>query len=307
LQSNFVLVSYTEEHTRELIVHFIVMAGQKGTAKKDLLRLIYCDQSTLYRITKKLEEEGVIRIVKKGQRTSYFAIQANVEVNTNMGASILGRSAIPKIFSGYRRILNEFTDDDYLEKTLLDFSSSIGAFITYVYVQSMNPHNRLLSPSGKEKVEEQEILTREWIHNGVSSAFLSRSLFEFKNMLFKALSGHNYVSDSFEAKINFTMKDPIIKNKKVAHKISKAFARLYPDMYTTLENILKDLPKKIDTEKAYERNIVEKWTTCIHEYGPVTNYNPFFPYPVRQCKNCSGLDPEPLETFGKRRRKRVRH
>ena len=307
VQSNFVLVRYTEEQTRELIIRFIVRSGHKGIAKKDLLRLLYCDQSTVYRITKKLEEEGVLRIVRKGQRTSYLAIQTNVEVNANMGASILGRSAIPKIFSGYRRIPNDLTDDDHLEKTLLDFSSSIGAFITYVYIQSMNPHNSLLSVSGKENIEQQEILTTEWIHNGISSAFLSRSLFEFKNMLFRSLSGRNYVSDSFEAKINFTMKDPIIKDKKLAHKIIKAFAKLYPDTYRTLENIVKDLPKKIETEKAYESNVVEKWNTCIHEYGPVTYDNPFSPYPIRQCKNCSGLKPEPLEIFGKRRRKRVRH
>ena len=108
----------------------------------------------------------------------------------------------------------------------------------------MNPHNRLLSPSGKEKVEEQEILTREWIIMGYLPLFYHVVCLSSRICCFKALSGHNYVSDSFEAKINFTMKDPIIKNKKVAHKISKAFARLYPDMYTTLENILKDLPKK---------------------------------------------------------------
>ena len=289
------MARYVEQHTRELIIRFIAMLGPKGIAKKDLLQLMTpCDQSTIFRITKKLEKDRVIKIERRGQRTSYFIVQANKEVNASIGAAILSRVAIPKIFDGYRQVLEKFTPIDYLEQTLFDFSNSIGAFITYVLLQSMNPYNKLLFTKYNTR-NKQEKLVREWIHNAISAVFISRSLLELKRMLYRTLRDHQYLSNSFKVDVNFTLTNPIIKNKDIATKINKAYGRLYPQIYTNLENILTNLPKKIKSERSYDRGTIEKWNSCIHEYGPVSNNHPLFSYPVRQCKKCLDYKRESLE------------
>jgi Fe2+ or Zn2+ uptake regulation protein len=46
--------------------------GNKPISKKNLLLKIEgIDQSTVYRVTKKLQEKGKIKIITEGQRTSY--------------------------------------------------------------------------------------------------------------------------------------------------------------------------------------------------------------------------------------------
>ena len=59
-----------KEHIYNAIL--ISNSGNVGISKIDLMKMLpKLDQSSVYRDTKKLEEEKRIRIIRKGQRTRY--------------------------------------------------------------------------------------------------------------------------------------------------------------------------------------------------------------------------------------------
>ena len=149
---------------KQIIFDEIILSGNQGVAKKDLLQRVHpVNQSTVYRDTKILEENGLIKIVRKGQRTKYVAI-SNPRRNLALGAYLLGQNFVrdysllgnngivlcdhaqtdPRYidFSSYRQFFEpKFPGDSALEKTMFEFSNQIGAFITYIFIQAMSTDN----------------------------------------------------------------------------------------------------------------------------------------------------------------------
>jgi hypothetical protein len=171
---------YILENTMEIIFDAIVLAGQEGISKKDLLDKVKpIDQSTVYRSTKKLESELSIRIIKNGQRTSYVALDTSRR-NIVLGSYLLGRrfatshSFLGKErlilsdhiqhypyhvdFSSYRHFFEpKFTEESRLERTIFEFSNQLGAFMTYLFIQVMNKNTiqKLLFLKQKAKKKKE--------------------------------------------------------------------------------------------------------------------------------------------------------
>ena len=86
--------SYFQKTPEDIIFDEVILSGEKGISKKDLLEKIYpVHQSTVYRDTKKLEEKGLIKIMKKAQRSRYVAVSSSRR-NVILGAYLIGRNFV---------------------------------------------------------------------------------------------------------------------------------------------------------------------------------------------------------------------
>lgn len=266
----------------QIIFNEIILSGNQGISKKDLLQRIYpVNQSTVYRDTKNLEEDGSIKIVRKGQRTKYFAT-SSPRKNLALGAYLLGRNFVgdysllgnsgivlcdhaqthPQYidFSSYRQFFEpKFPRDSALEKILFEYSNQIGAFITYIFIQAMSTDNinRLqlldMHQGSKRKVvkkiaqkeKQGRFMTEEWIKNSISSN-LVHMLWRFNHMLKPLVRIPNIQTNKG---VNTRKKPgPYQLEKKIIDELLEAFGHVYPYLNHELERIRTSLPTGI---KAY--------------------------------------------------------
>jgi hypothetical protein len=250
--------SFLKSDVKDLILSIIItLGGKDGISKKDLLLNTseLLDQSTIYRITKVLEQENKIKIIRKGQRTKYVAKKASIEVNAALGGRILISQA-SKLFvhhSSHHTVLKNFTKKDYVEATLDEFSNVMGALITFVFIHGMNPENKLLVAYDEV---EQKRLVKEWLNSALSPYLTSRMFWQFRLLLYRTLSSHHHIPKGFESTIDFTLKKPLV-DKAIAKKLISAFERLYPTISKNLDDIMNSLSKKIQLEKEFEKGILK--------------------------------------------------
>jgi hypothetical protein len=115
-----------------------------------------------------------------GKQGKYFPT-ANVYQDVLLTANFFGEVSISKLLSIENYVVPEqnqstysdyfslkFTEDSSLERTIFEFSSKIGAFITYILIQAMNPENEYIIKSD-EKDLDRDALVQEWTKNAVSS------------------------------------------------------------------------------------------------------------------------------------------
>ncbi|HET7284950.1 MAG TPA: hypothetical protein VFI70_09720 [Nitrososphaeraceae archaeon] len=63
--------------------------------------------------------------------------------------------------------LRNMVTDKSLEYSLVMFSSKIGAIITYLLIQSMNPDNKIMGDTKND--EEKDLNVQRWIDDAISS------------------------------------------------------------------------------------------------------------------------------------------
>jgi DNA-binding transcriptional ArsR family regulator len=267
----------------QIIFDEIILSGNQGISKKDLLQRIHpVNQSTVYRDTKSLEEDGLIKIVRKGQRTRYFAI-SSPRKNLALGAYLLGRNFVgdysllgnsgivlcdhaqtdPQYidFSSYRQFFEpKFPRDSALEKIMFEFSNQIGAFITYIFIQAMSGDNikmlQLLDEQqGSKRREAKKIArkerkgrftTEEWIKNSVCSN-LVHMLWRFNHMLKPLIRAPDVQT---KRGVNKRKKlGPYQLEKKTIDELLEAFDHVYPYLNHELERLRNSLSTRI---KAYQ-------------------------------------------------------
>jgi hypothetical protein len=310
MQSKFALGRYVSEikSAESQIINAIALAGNDGISKSHLLLNTSIDQSTAYRITQKLEKQGKIQIIRKGQRTSYRLL-SDVRVDVAYGASILGRSAIlelieknaPVIYDEiYDKVTKESKNEfitvvnknttcfqpklktkDGIEEALFSFSNRIGAYVTYVLLSSMDPANKFLK-SASEK--ERDRLVREWIDNALSPAIISRLSWQFTDLIYNSVDMSRTVRKGKETDLN--------RHHHIASSVTKRlyrkFAKVYPSINQRLVKITNDLTNNAKLEREYEDQIVKQWETCKeHEFGPPTQT--LFGY-GKQCIKCYKIE-----------------
>jgi hypothetical protein len=285
MQSRFALGRYSgvfDQTAESKIMNTIVLAGNKGITKNNLLSSSGVNQSTAYRITKMLEKKCQIRIIRKGQRTSY-RILSDTRINIAYGSSILGRYAVRDLIeksvpvisdekyekklrnepscTEYREIVHKntryfehkFKRNDEIGMEIFEFSVRIGAYITYLLINAMDPQNKLLAD---RKNLDRDSLAKDWINNAMSTAILSRLLWEFKDMIYKSIG---LFPKGFEETVKYRNRKPrYILDVKTAKRVYSTFARLYPSINERLENITSDLALKVKSERDYEDEIIQK-------------------------------------------------
>ena len=237
------------ESALDIIMREIIAAGDEGITQKELLVRIggRIHRATIFRVTKRCARQRKIKIKREGKKVRYH-IEKETALDTRWGAFVLSSRASSKLFARRHRMV-QVKESDYMEKTLLEFSNVVGAFISYVFLMGMHPENKLLSTREDEKGNIK--LVKEWTDNAISSTFVSRIQLNFKEVLYKTLSRHHDIPQDFDSATNFTFKKSLL-DKDLADRLSGAFRRLYPTISRDLDDIMENLSHKIKLEKDFE-------------------------------------------------------
>ncbi len=311
MQSKFALGRYVSDmkSAESQIINGIALAGNDGISKSNLLLNTSIDQSTAYRITQRLEKQGKIQIIRKGQRTSYRLL-SDVRVDVAYGASILGRSAIRELIEKSAPVINDeiyetltkesnnefvtvvnknttyfehkFRPKDIVEEALFSFSNRIGAYVTYLLISGMDPENKFLETASEK---ERDRLVQEWINNALSPAIISRLLWQFNDLIYSCVSMNRTRGKGNE--IDMRRHHHILASS-ITKRVYRTFAKVYPSINERLVKITNDLAEKAKLERDYEDQIVKQWETCKeHEFGASTQT--LFGY-GKQCAKCYKIE-----------------
>jgi Winged helix-turn-helix DNA-binding len=267
------------------ILKLIILNGIYGISHKDLADTVGLDRKNLRRYTKRLMKRNLITRAS-GKQGKYFPI-ADVYQDATLGANFFSEISMSKILpvenytvpndydSTYSKYFHpKFTEESGLARTLFEFSNKIGAFITYILIQAMNPKNEHTINS-KEKDIDKDALVQEWIEIAISS------IIRFLPQQFKDSIGCDLVVNSFfpldldRKKIEDRIADYILKrpqfhlNDNFVYELSQAFKELYPLIKYQLDEVLEKLPLAVDNYKVREDHYHEMariQNTCKHEY-----------------------------------------
>lgn len=238
------------------VFNVILNYGKSGITHKNLAERVELDRKPLRKYTMWLMEKGLIR--RESHHGKYFPVSIPKE-RIYMSADILWEQFRDLSFPSAKRLGNFFSipvaqrvytlkdlhpeplaevNSEYivprtitdkpdkidLERVLIDFSNTIGGFITYLLIQSMNPANVFTEHS--EDHEEKGILIRKWINDVLSD--LSDEILDLFMM-------HTELHDSRSPRANYSQH----------HDLILAFSDVYPGLYQELECILQKLPEEI--------------------------------------------------------------
>jgi hypothetical protein len=194
------------------------------------------------------------------------------ELRSNFWNNISGRS-VPRSSLKPR---NTNGNDNTNELYLLEFANRIGAYITYLFIESMRP----IDYNSIEKNEELQSLRRD---------MLSRSLLSIAidlRRMFRLFHGLLYSTD--QIKKEYPAEHVFFELDKADYeKVVKTFKKVYPKIYKGLEGYWKDinndlLLQTLDLKEAITRKKID----CKHTWKKVKifklegNY-----YHCRKCNN----------------------
>lgn len=282
----------------------------REVSKKDLLNLTTLDQSSVYRATLKLKAKKEIKVIRKGQRTSYIIIDP-IKLDIVLGATLFGKSSIQKLLNFrvpiitddvHYKLTKESEDNkdlvtvfnkntkffehkfikgiDDIEKFLFEFSNRVGAFLVYTILTSMHPNNELFK---KVNVNKRDKIVTEWINSSISSIVLDMIKHYFNEEAYKSLKKYPI---GYEEKLKFmNKKSKYTFEKENAKLLMNGFARLYPSVFERLEDIRMNLINAINSNQIFEKEVIEKWNNCNHEFVGEPK-NTLYGY-GKICKKCN--------------------
>jgi hypothetical protein len=239
------------------ILKLVIWNSRFGISHRALADTVRLDRKNLRPYIKRLISRKMITRAP-GKQGKYFPT-ANVYQDALLTASSFGELSISRLLSvgnyvvpkengfTYSDYFNlKFTEDSGLEHTLFEFSSKIGAFITYVLIQAMNPRNEYIIKS-EERDLDKDALVQEWTKNAILS-IIPFLLVKFKGAIFDYLDSirpsdldpkkvHDVIGDYFLKKPFFQMEAETIT------EIGQKFGALYPIVKFRLDRILEGLPR----------------------------------------------------------------
>ena len=281
MQSNFAMLRRTGLlNADEKIIENLVFAPDTGMPKKELIYNTGFDQTTIYRRSKVLEGKGLLKIIKKGQRTSYI-LTNNVLKDHHISAIIIGRILFNELIKkkiginnyGFRfppktnnqyYTVNMKPGKDDLELALFDFSISIGSLIVsslLFYLGLNNDRYKHMSEINRHKLIQNalEVIFRRLIFSLLANKFFINKIYQSINLL-----------SLIDLKVE--QKDPQndFFDSRIFDKIMSSFEKVFPDTFNVMNKLIQELPKKIESEKEFLNYAKEEYnrsTKCQHKYG----------------------------------------
>ena len=230
-----------EPPASDVVLWEIRTAGEKGIIQKELLSRVRrrVHRATVSRVAKKYEKEKKIRILREGNTVRYIPIE-KTPLDAGLGAFMLSSQAasklleFPHIYGRNEPGDSTKTDDYSFEKALKEFSTIVGAIITYFLIHaSITTNILLLSKDQKEEIDMN--LVREWINNAISPYLVSRIYWQFQLLIGGSISRQQEISRNFERSL---------ADKNIATKLTGAFAKVFPTISKDLDDIMKNILKK---------------------------------------------------------------
>ncbi len=298
MQHNVAMGRYPDymANTWDRIKSEIISAGQKGISQKELISRTGIERTTIYRNIKKFPNQ--VKIVRNGKMAQYIAIDEIVE-DTSLSALLLGVSFASKILAdkqwivmskSYNNVFDfreytkffepKFNVDSRLEKIIFEFSNRIGAYITYVLIQAMNPDIIDTKNKNDNETENNKHISEEWVGNAVSPV-LNQFLWQFIDLLRfnglihdpwnievrrRLLKARPHERRSIMRQVQSMSK--YIQGKETISRLLAAFCNIYPRFDYEMEEIMMGLPMHLDLTKEDFKNFEERsrQQKCKHEF-----------------------------------------
>jgi predicted transcriptional regulator len=224
------------------ILNVILIYSENGIPHQKLAEIVKIDRKTLRKYTKWLTEKELIR--REGKHGNYFPTSKS-KGGTYASADTLCRQFVKMAFdwndywqgqatSSIPQVLKEVTsqyikprqktvtDDMNLERILFDFSNTIGGFITYILIQSMNSSIKI--EKHVHDLEEESLVKQKWIGDVMS--VLSEYLLNI------------FIEQTWYHPTNFP---PDQRKYTYFGDLTSSFFLVYPDLYKKLEILMQKL------------------------------------------------------------------
>jgi hypothetical protein len=284
-QSGKTITELFKENTINKIIR-IVLESRDGVEHGVIAKKIGMDRKNLRPYMKKLMEQKLI--VRRGKNGKYFIGERALGTDY-LALYLFADSFIEKVFglrdiiindsinhsnySDFRTLLPHFKDSDELgfelERTILEFSNKIGAFITYVIIQSLDLRNKQRGNFNLENELHDFYLSHRWIRYNID-LILPRLPFFFKESIRDYMFYDMPREDFGNAWVDYSYELPLLQlNKKQIDRIATAYGNLYPIFYSKMEKIRKELPEEIQEyidHLEYIRLRIAEEKRCNHYY-----------------------------------------
>lgn len=273
----------------EMRIMELVWANHKnGIHHLDLARKVGINRKNLSPYMRRLIIKGLVIRGNGKQGTYYPSTKENRD--TFVSADILGEVVASNMLEYYKSFpinspyfKSEIIDDiSPLDHALLMFSNGIGAIITYLLIQSMNPSFDIPGRDAKSD-QEKDMNVNRWLTDAIS-ALKGILLPLFKQYISCPLmiSNNNYTKedgtiDLDRAGMDFLrliLSPSYIYDEKNAARLNASLFRTYPDVYSYLDWVKSRLPLGIFWEtnhREYEKISYWYQKKCVHNYTLPSN------------------------------------
>ncbi|MGA6989027.1 MAG: hypothetical protein WBL67_14335 [Nitrososphaeraceae archaeon] len=255
------------EKAEDLVFTAIVTAGNKGISKSELLSIVVpMDQSTVYRITLKLEKKGLIKIERNGQRTRYIALktpQTDFALEGFLFSAkfidrILGTKGLVsfnpppwdpdfkpsdpehpdhelyKDYKSYTRYFRTTFQFGSLEHMIFEYVNQIGGYMISVFLTAMDPRN--ITKFKSTRNDEKNSLAMSYVRNSIGAKLL-KILWRFwtiiNSWILQNKKSGKKTDDSFDSQKELGL----LLEDKTINTVKRAIQRLYPRLIRRLEDL----------------------------------------------------------------------
>jgi len=261
--------------------------GNEGIGHVQLAAILGNNRKNLTPHMKRLISKGLVR---KGPdlRGKYYPTSEyrgplmTAEILSKASAGMILDNEDFQINSPYFR---NTEGEKSLDTTLFDFSNKVGAIITYLLIQSVNPENKLTGNA--TNYEEKDLNVERWINDAISSlgyvliplfkeqirvplimTSLERSIVESDDSSIEERAGLEFLAEIGD-RPQYTMKQKLIS------KLMSSFSNSYPNISRELGKIDKSTlqqlaARELDHFEHVKRRRIQQ-NKCKHAYEPLPN------------------------------------
>lgn len=248
------------ERNKSIILELIAENNNQLNTN-DLTKITGFHRDTIYSNCKELMERGYIN--KNGKYGTYYLTlkafnkpdlrglnfaREVTKIMRRYGISFILEKEIQSLFD------KKYSDLTVIQQQILSLSLSMGAYITYVFLQSKNPNDWIFSSlsDNKEKwdkgmsalsEQEKDEVIRLWVKNAVNPLYL---LMQFKRL--NIIKRHDF------------------------EKLIKSYEKVFPDLYKQFEDINRKMNNEPEKERTDEE-IYGEFESGLQEYFDRRNKN----------------------------------
>lgn len=179
---------------------------------------------------------------------------------------------------------------------LFNFSNKIGALITFLVIESMNPDNMSIP-----NISNQDIINyrlTKWLEDAIS-VFVPVLQPLFKDYIYnyldcllnKAIESRSPEDpDGLMASIDYSIKSPNILDRDCIDELHASYFQVYPNLQYPFMKINENFPnwlQKIEERSQKNFQKKEQQLKCSHNF--VNSYNKFKDKKVLKCNKCEKL------------------
>lgn len=287
------------ELDRKSIRPYIKSLMEKGLVRKN-------EQNGWYISTESYYEDPIFRAEVFGNSFQYKLRNKNFQVLNNISGTMLFSPDQKKIFqydfTKYKELFEpKFSENDYVEKVLFEFSNQIGAFITYLMIYCMNPDNKNNTSSSSStdlSRDENDRITQKMFQTAMNqiTPYLIIRFRDFLNNMSNIVE-HTKNNNKIKKDIHSKENSKYYLQKDIVNKLLESFVRIYPLMTLEFERILD---KRYSFQEALEgwapaiegykkwlysyNEMLKEQENCKHEFGKPTES--IYGIIIQQCSKC---------------------